>query len=244
MKQLILIFLFTISLNAQSSEFIIYYGDDEGTPAVLEDGNTVAWYIADNLTTITKTASGDSVERWNDYLGSGHDLLQATVTKKPVWVLDDGILFDGANDHMKTESFAFEQPEMIYIVFKQITWNHKIVFDGDGTNSGALYQEVNTSELKGYAGTFSTANGNLAVDTFGILRLLFNGASSKLIINETTATTGNFGASDMAGFTLGAGANLAGNSNIQVKEIILRKVADNATDEQIIYDYLADKYGL
>jgi len=49
----------------------------------------------------------------------------------------------------------------------------------------------------------------------------------------------------MGGFVLGVtGDGSSGPSNIQVKEIIIRNVADNKTDELIIYNYLIGKYAL
>ena len=228
-------------------DVVTYSGDvvTKSYPNVLVDGNTVAWYIADDLTTITKDGS-DFVSRWNDYLGSGRDLLQAAVGAHPLWSAD-GILFDGTTDFMKAVAFTYEQPEMIYIVFKQVTWTSvDYFFDGNASNSGIVYQAGVTPQIVAYAGSASTNNGNLALDTWGIVRVLFDGAASKLIVNETAATTGNFGVNDMGGFTLGTkGAGSSGNTaNIQVKEIILRKISDSAGDEADIYAYLKAKYEL
>jgi len=213
------------------------------TPDIIYDGNTVAWYDFNDLSTITKDG-GNLVSRWNDKLLSGHDLIQATATKQPL-LSSDGILFDGVDDFMKTVAFTFDQPEMIYIVFKQVTWTSlDKVFDGDSYISGTLYQSVNTPELRLWAGGAIGGNNNLPVDTFGIVRALINAASSKTIVNNTTPQTGTVGASNMGGFTLGAGANSTQCGHIQVKEIIPRKIADNETDETAIYNYLKNKYGL
>ena len=214
-------------------------------PAIIEDGNTVAWYLSDDLSTITKDGS-DLVSVWADKLGSGHDLIQNTGINQPLWVLNDGILFDGIAQFMKTATFTFNQPEMIYIVFRQITWtNDDRVFDGDTTNSAAVYQSGTLPDVKLYAGSTSGANSDLIMGVFGIARVLFNGANSSFQINETPQIVGNFGLSNMGGFTLGSrGAHNIEWSNIQVKEIILRKIADSAQDEQDIYDYLAAKYSI
>src|ERR1035437_7652790 len=83
-------------------------------PSILTDGNTVAWYDFNQASTITKDAS-NNVSRWNDYLGSGHDLIQATTANKPVWSAN-GILSDGVTKIMKTATFTYNQPEFIYIV--------------------------------------------------------------------------------------------------------------------------------
>jgi len=144
---------------------------------------------------------------------------------------------------MKCLGFIWNQPEFIYIVFRQVTWAaNAFIFDGNATNTGVLQQIVLTPNLSAYAGIASAVNTNLAINTWGIVRVLFNGATSKLQVNATAATTGNFGAIDMNGFTLGRPGNTASNySNIEVKEIIGRS---SAVGEAAIYAYLKAKYGL
>ncbi len=213
-------------------------------PSILKDGNTVAWYDSQLLSTITKDGS-NLVSQWNDRLASGHDLIQATGADQPLWSAN-GILFDAVSEFMKTAGFTFNQPEFIYIVIKQVTWTHlNRFFDGNVTSSGMMRQFTLTPNITAYAGAESAGNNDLAVNTFGIIRCLFNGVSGKLIVNENTPITGDFGALDMSGFTLGSNGLGNGNwSNIQVKEVILRKVADGTTDEQNIYNYLKNKYGI
>ncbi len=217
----------------------------KGYPGVLNDGSTVAWFLSDEPATLTRDGA-NRVSQWNDYLGSGHDLLQANGADQPLWSAN-GILFDGVSEFMQCGAFAYVQPEMIYIVLKQVTWiNASRVFDGNLLSYCALQQYSTTPDLQLYAGTgFTNANSNLAVNTWGIVRVLFNGASSTIQVNKTTITTGNPGDRDSGGFTLGVGGNIiSGFSNIEVKEIILRKVADSESDETVIYNYLKNKYGL
>lgn len=212
-------------------------------PAVIEDGNTVAWYLSDDLTTITKDG-GDLVSRWNDKLGSGHDLIQASGTNQPLWVVDDGVLFDGIDNYMKTANFTLIQPEQIYIVFKQITWtSNRYVFDGNVAASGAFRQSPLTPQVQITAGT-SLGTISPALNTFVIVRVLFNSLNSELILNNNTPIAGSAGTKNMGGFTLGSHSGVFNFSNMQVKEIILRKIADSAQDEQDIYDYLASKYSI
>ena len=216
-----------------------------GAPSVISDGSTVAWYDSSDLTTVTKDGA-NLVSVWADKLGSGRNLLQAGADAiKPVWSAD-GILFDGVDNFMKTAAFTYAQPVMIYIVFKQVTWtNNEYIFDGNLVSSCILRQIGTTPDMALYAGAAANVNSNLAVDTWGIVRVLFSGAASKLIVNETTPVTGNPGTQAMGGFTLASRGDGAGlYPNIQVKEIILRKIADSAGDEVDIYNYLKTKYGL
>ncbi len=217
-------------------------------PIILEDGNTVAFYDY----TIGVTQSGNRISKWEDRLGSGHDLLMATANHQPT-LMSTGVYFPGQQyiyDNsavLKTIAFTLNQPVFYYIVCKQTEWNAgRYIFDGNGADSGLLFQNLTTPKLRAYAGSLSGENANLSVDTWGIIRVCFNGASSKLQINETAAITGNFGASNPGGFTLASSGALGNQTpcKMEVKEVIIRKVADDSPDESIIYNYLKNKYSL
>jgi len=211
-------------------------------PDVLLDGNTVGFY--DYLLGVTMDGA-NLVSAWNSIIGANHLLQTGADAIKPVWSAD-GVLFDGAvvnGDYMKCVAFTWNQPEFIYMVMRQVTWTiTEYFFDGDTNNKGMARQDALTPGIKAYAGTMSIQNDNLAVNTWGIIRVLFNGASSKLIVNETAPTLWNCGVNNMGGFTLATRGDTASlYSNIQVKEIINRSSVDGETE---IYTYLAAKYSI
>ena len=213
---------------------------------------TFTWIVlAWNSTTLyNSTASG-----WIGYITamSVKEVPVNTLTQydlpnayMPLWSATDGIAFDGTNDYMKTSPFTLNQPTKIYIVGKQVTWTiSDYLFDGNATGSGKLSQDTTTPKLGIYAGSFVTGNADLPLNTYGIVKALFNGANSSLQINNNIALTGNTGAGNMGGFTLGSlGAGTGSFGRITAKEIIIRKAADNITNDTIIYNYLKTKYGL
>ena len=207
-------------------------------PVVLDDGNTIAWFDAQE--NITKDGS-NLVSAWGDKSGLAHHLLQAAGTNQPLWSAN-GILFDGVDNMMKCVAFPWNQPEFIYMVIKQVTWtNTRRIFDGNAVNSGVLAQSAVTPEIKSYAGTWTAANNNLVVDTWSIVRILFNGLTSSTQVNETAKVEGNGGIGNMGGFTLGASGIGSLFGNIEVKEIIGRI---SVVGEAEIYAYLAAKYGI
>lgn len=214
--------------------------------AIIRAGNTVAWYDSQLLSTITKDGA-NLVSRWNDRLGSGRDLIQATGTNQPLWSAT-GITFDGIDNIMQTAAFVWNQPAFVYAVLKQITWtNGDGIWDGIGLYGLLIQQNSVSPQIRLYVGSVPNPtfnNSNLPINTFGIIRALSNGAGSKLQINETIAKTGNPGANNPGGFTLGAVGNSTGYSHIQVAEVILRKTADTGGDEAAIYSYLSTKYSI
>jgi len=208
-------------------------------PSVLKDGNTVAFFDAFDLTTITKNGS-NVVSRVNDKLLSGHDLTSGSC----VWSETNGLTFDGVAHYLKSAGFTLNQPETIYMFLKQPTWkSNGHIIDGNAHGSGMIIQGGTTAVLQSYAGALLSGFPDLQLDAWGILRNIFNGASSTQQINERTAKTGNTGTGNMGGITLGRYADAALQyGNYYVKEIIIRKTADDDATQTIIYDYLRKKY--
>lgn len=209
----------------------------------LYDGHTVALYDYLQSSTLTKDVN-NYVSRWNDFLGSGHDLIQSTASKQPK-LQSTGVLFDGVvngRGWMKTAAFTYNQPCTIYMVFKLITWANRSIFDGNTAYASRLWGSPTSSKLTLSAGT-ALAYKTVTLDTFVILRAILNGASSKLQILNETALTGDAGTHAMGGFILGASISYE-ETNIEVKEVILRDVVDSSGDEADIYTYLEKKNNL
>jgi len=191
------------------------------------------WFDPSDSTTIT---GFDAVAtRVNDKLGNGNDMTVGSGTS-----VDNTLLFNGTSQYLKTGAIAaMTQPTMIYMIVKQVTWSTGYFFDGYADGERGIIAGVNpTPNIKGYAGTWGLGNSNLVVDTWGILRIYFNGASSKLQVNETVATTWDAGILDMGGITLAARFGATHFSNIQVKDVIAMP-SDEAETE--IYNWLVTR---
>ena len=204
------------------------------------DGNTVAWYMYD--ASITKDAS-DYVNLWADTLSSTHDLIQNTSTNKPLYNVN-GILFDGDNDYMQTNTFTWNQPEMIYMVAKVVTVTEgDRLFDGSINNSGCFFFTDNSSiySVVSYAGSENGAT-TFTPDKYIIFRVAFNGVNSFVQLNNDAPAIGDAGTSNMNGFILANSGGLGSAGNIEVKEIICRRVIDTPSNQTTIYNYLKTKY--
>jgi len=208
--------------------------------AILGDGNTVAWYDSQILSTITKDGS-NLVTKWADALLSGNDLVPFNLgapSTFPTWSLD-GVLFDGVSNHMR-KAFTFDSPQCIYVVLKQITWTlNDILFDGYTAASIPFSQYQTTPKLL-IKGCIQTTP---PIDTYFIARIRLKNGSNKFTINNGSAVTSTQAAVNAGGFAIGGNGNGGQCANLQVKEIILRAIDETEEYEKIIYNYLAQKYG-
>ena len=188
----------------------------------------------------TAQVVGAGVDNWPDASGNVRDLRQTTDTNRPTLNADWSITFDGVDNFLKAAAFTLNQPETVYFLGAQVTWtNNDYVYDGEATNSGLIFQNAVTPVLRCYAGTDVVLADSPAVNTDCVLTVVFNGASSRIQRNNGTASTGDTGAANMGGFTLGArGDGTGAFSNIRVKEVIIFAAAHDASVRARVIRYL------
>lgn len=201
----------------------------------------------DTALTSPATANNDVVMGWADQSGNSNKLTQVIVGKSPLLKTNTlnskpTLLFDGATTQMGATSFTLAQPVTVYMVFKSVTWtSNDTIYDGNAGNSMRLYQVGVSPSLSMGAGPASNA---LAVDTYGIITNIWNGASSVIQINNLTEATANAGTTSPSGFKLGEFGGTSANSNIQVAEICIYNTAHDASQRTTIKNYLAAKYAI
>jgi len=219
------------------------------SPVILLDANTLGWYSSDDPTTITKDGSG-LVSAWGDKNGSVRDFItDANSLAMPLWSTN-GVLFDGVWNFMHFNAISIK-PIFIYAVVKVLsgTGNYDTIFSGkNGSFKVSAYDIATTPKLLTEStGGVSLINTAIPLDSFMIVRILADGASSKTIINDLTPVTGTINATDIGGFILGSSADTiygGNNANIEVKELVIRSASDSFSDETSIYNYLKQKYSL
>jgi len=207
------------------------------------DGNTKGWWTFDDDTKVTKDYY-NRISAWKDKLGSGNDLVQSDASKEPI-ISSNGITFDGVNDGLQDTSITMSSPVFLYMVIKQISWTNTDYICSMLGGGMIMTQSSTTPGLKVAGGAESAQNDNLAVGSWGIIRVKMKAGGNfcKFQINETTPLTGNWCYNPLTGFAIGYHGN-SYNSNILVREIILRAVDESSGDETEIYNYLKSKYGL
>ena len=195
-------------------------------------------------------ADGDVVGAWEDQSGQSNDASQATTSKKPL--LKTGIVngrdvvrFDGADDWLKTGSFARSQPSHVFAVIQQISWTGEDrLWDSVSAVNGLMaYQWSVSPGLKMYSGAGLGDNSGLAIGTFGVLSCLYNGASSVLRINGNEQT-GNAGANAGNGITLGAAQVLTVSMNGDFAELLVYDAALSTADRQAMETYLNARFAV
>lgn len=194
-----------------------------------------AWFRFNTGIVVT----GAGVSLWADQSGNGRDLKQTTDTNRPALQTDGTILFDGADNFLKCDAFTMDQPETVYILFKQITWTgNDAVCDGNTNFTMRIFQRTTTPQL-GASAASALGNVSLTLDTYGVVSAVFNGASSLIQLNSGAPVTGDSGVGSAGGFTIGSqGAGLAAWGNIQVKEAIVYPAAHDANMRRRVITYL------
>lgn len=206
----------------------------------------------DDARTTPVTADSQVVGSWDDAGPAGNHLLQTTAGAKPLYRTNvragqPGVHFDGTDDYLR-KSFTFTQPATIFLV-GGFTAN-KTTFDGYGTTNLCSIMALTNNVLRLYSGTaVSSPNWSVSSQSTGsgplyCVSAVVNGASSALYRNGTLMASGNVGASNPGGITLGGPGALAAGSFLSgdIGEVIAYNTALGATDRQNVEAYLMQRW--
>lgn len=204
-----------------------------------------SWHKADSIEGL---ADGAEVASWSDSSGNGHTLTGSAFLQ-PLYKtgIQNGkpiLRFDGINDQFTYTVAATSQPFTVFTVAKWGATTFGTVLDGDTINTLRLYRsDANTANM--HAGGGIVLGGPQAVlEAFGIYALIFNGASSSGRINGGTGTSGNAGASAIAGIHVAAQGDGGGPFDGDLAELIIYNSALTLANMNIVGRYLAQKYAI
>ena len=203
-----------------------------------------AWFLKGQGQTVT----GSGVSQWDDLSGNGRHLLQGTDSARPALQADGSVLFNGTSHYLKCNAFTLNQPEWVVWVGKQVSWTNGDIFcDGNATGTLYINQASSSPNITASANNSTTTvglNAGLAVGSVGVVSAVFNGASSSLQVNRAAAVTGDVGAGNAGGLTLGARASGSANSNISTSELIVFPFAPTAEQQSRIIAGLMARHGV
>lgn len=218
-------------------------------------GASGAWHDPSDLSTIWQDDAGtvagavdQPVGKLEDKSGNARHLTQATAAKRPMLRLSGStyyLEFDAVDD-MLSASFAFTQPYTRIGLIQQRTHTGKYLMDGAVSNSAALFQDSPSPEIGLFAGAaVSPVTADLALTTWGVVTEIYDGASSKIAVDNNAYATGSPGTTGAGGITLGsqggAGANF---SDLLLGDLVFIAGVMSDADIAATRTYMGNKAGL
>ena len=214
------------------------------------DGSDITTLYQDNAKTTPVTADGQVVGAMADKSLNGRDVLQATAINKPLYkaAIQNGlsvVRFDGANDYLKASPFTLNQPTFLFIVVKVLSGvENRYYHDGNALDQMGGMQRVAGANYEQYAGAYG-ALITLGTANFRLVSSLYNGAASTVALDNEADQSGDVGASNAGGFTLGCRGDASGNwSNIDVGEVLIYSSVLSAANQASVKNYLIDKWSI
>ena len=156
-----------------------------------------------------------------------------------------GLYFDGSNDYLKSAAFSLSQPETVYFMGSQISWtNGDVMFDGGGaSNQAAIYQTGSSPNVAISSGVPLGTITTFAVQAFGMIASVFNGASSSVRHNRNAPATGNAGTQASNGLCIGSYTAGGSNANCFVSEPVVYASAHDIATQNRMALYAGRKWG-
>lgn len=190
----------------------------------------------------TVTLNAGNVSEVRDKSSTGRNFIQIAAAQQPLRTTAarngrNAIQFD-AGKSISNSAISLAQPTTWFFVFQSPTttglW---AMFDGSTTRQHVFGNSA--TEMRMFAGS-SPVIATLALSTWYVAILTYNGASSQHRISTTTATTVNAGANAIASPFIGSSGGLRGN----IGECGLYAKALSATEATALARYLASRWAI
>ena len=163
----------------------------------------------------TVTTVGGFIGTLRDQSTSALNLVTTVDAKRPVLTLTSSIyyaLFDGTDDNLRMTT-TLAQPMTRITAMQAVSWTiNEVMLDGGATDIARVYQIGSTPTIlvRGSAANIITPSPMPAVGEWFVIAEVYNGASSKVKINNNEWVTGNLGTSAPNGLTVGGRGDGAG----------------------------------
>ena len=193
------------------------------------------------------TLDGTSVDQWDDKSGNNRHVLNGNAdATRPTYDINTGRVTFVAGNSQFLQSAAFgaalTQPNTVFVVAKYlVTTGTPVIFDNIPADPVTIY--IGSGNFRIFADVElvnGTANTNDNIHT-----ALFNGVTSEYWINGISGASGNVGAQNLDGITLGAARGGAGNfADCEIMEVIVYNASISAVDRDKITGYLSNKWDI
>jgi hypothetical protein len=211
------------------------------------------WYVADGNYSVV----GANAWLTNLTVNSGLELTNVESGKSPTYnaaaLNGRGVLvFDGANDYLKSVNYTSSQPHEVWLVIKQVIASDANHFFFDSVTSSARNTLISISDKTYdiFAGSDSySAVNSVITNKWYVLSGLFNGNlnASKIYTNNVLMVNSSAGTQAIGGFTLGSRYSLTFPANISLAELItFRTNLDHAATgvASNLFNYITNKYAI
>lgn len=205
-----------------------------------------AWFDAYDESTITE--SSGSVSQWDNKAG-GLDLAQAAGASQPTTGVEkinglNALNFDGVDDFMQ-EQITITNPTTLFIVAEVDDDNLNQQFTDGTTGGGMVFRTLGSGIIRVFGGATLQVNYVVQTSTQYLFTIVFNGESSKVIVDGTVEGTGDAGTSGVTGLTVGSNRTGTGIfAGMKLGELIFTDGDASPEFRTKIEGYLAHKWGL
>jgi len=131
------------------------------------------------------------------------------------------LLFDGGSFFEQMVDASIVQPVTWFMPIKFINRvASRYLMDGASADTGVVELDAAAANMDIYAGSVTGTQAGPAVNSWKTMAVCFDGANSFLQFTGSAAVTGDAGASNMGGFTLGASASGTNAANFMTTEVV------------------------
>ena len=190
--------------------------------------------------------AGSHVEQLDDQSGNGYHVATAAFAQRPVLIpYGSGgrpyIHFDGTDDRLTNAGLALAQPAHAFVVAmpSESAAAGSYLIDGDGLNDRAIYTTA-TPGLGADAGTLLDAA--CVLDVWHYADVIYNGATSRVVIDSGAPVLGNAGAGAASALTLGAAGDLSAFGDCRIAELAIYSQVQGTRSIAAMNAYLASHY--
>lgn len=222
---------------------IIYFTADKGT-------------YQDTGFSVPAVAPGDAVMGWKDQSGNAHDAShtneRCTIVSDATVCTNIAVQFDSIVGHqaiLQTAPFTWNQPEHLFALVQHLGGSDApYLWDGRSNDSMVFYWSQTTNKFDIVAGSpFSheCTNSDLtALGTWGIVEVLYNGASSFTRVNNNASVgvSGTMGTASAGGITLGNYNSNNAGAKTKIAVLLGYNTALSGFAAQIVRNWITSVY--
>jgi len=209
-------------------------------------------YLDTNALTTFCTGTDCFVKTWYDQSGNANDATQSTAANQPkIYDSNTGVelenavealRWNGSSTFLRNSAITTSGAHTIFSVNKYTDEaNENVLYDSDTSPQTIAYINALDSWVIQYGGTFNTSY--TADESQHLHTFLINAASSNFYEDGTSVATGNPGANNMSGLTIGATRVNAVPWNGTIQAFIIYS-ADKSSDRTAIESALNDYFNV